>query len=80
MMEELGIGLADLLVMTFLVGLAQGLAGVIIEAYRRHDDTHPLDEALRVLALNAQEELPRIREALELMSIDDDEEPKRGKK
>ena len=80
-MEELGIGLADLLVMTFLVGLAQGLAGVIIEAYRRHDDTHPLDEALRVLALNAQEELPRIREALELMAIDDDdEEPKRGKK
>ena len=63
-MDELGLGLADLMLLTFLVGMAQGLAGVILEAYRGNQD-HPLDELLRALVLIHQEEIPKLREAIE---------------
>lgn len=68
-------GFADLVLLTFLLGVAQALASVVVEAYRKSNE-HPLDEALRAIAFIMQEEMPKIRESLELMAItpeDDDE-------
>lgn len=72
-MEDIGLGLADLLVVTFVLGVTHAVAGVIVDALRRQGE-HPLDEALRAIAYAAQEELPRIREALELLALPGDEE------
>jgi hypothetical protein len=83
-MDDIGLGLADLLVITFILGVTHAVASMIVEAFRRGDE-HPLDEALRVLAATVQDELPKIRELFHLAVLtsgDDDEEdePKKGKR
>lgn len=83
---DIEMGFADMLVFTFIVGVAQSLAGVVVEAYRRQEE-HPLDDALRAIAITMQEEIPKIRESLHLLAFkvdlnsDDEDEPKpRGKR
>jgi hypothetical protein len=82
-MDDIGLGLADLLVITFILGVTHALASMIVEAFRRSDE-HPLDEALRVLAATVQDELPKIRELLHLAILtggdDEEDEPKKGKR
>jgi hypothetical protein len=83
-MDDIGLGLADLLVITFILGVTHAIASLVVEAFRRSDE-HPLDEALRVLAATMQDEMPKIRELLHLAILtggDDEEEdePKRGKR
>mgnify|MGYP001601184054 CR=1 FL=1 len=72
-MDDIGLGLADLLVVTFALGVTHAIAGLIVDVFRRQGE-HPLDEALRAIAYSAQEELPRIREALELLALSGPEE------
>lgn len=64
-MED-GIGLADMILLAVIHGAVQHLGAIIVEKMRdREEIEHPLDEPLRALAMVAQDELPRIRKALE---------------
>jgi len=57
-------GFADLVLITFLLGVTQAISGVVVEAFRRNNE-HPLEELIRALVLIHQEEIPKIAEAIE---------------
>lgn len=72
-MDDGGIGLADMVLLAVVHGAVQHLGAMIVERLRGQPEMdHPLDEPLRAMALQIQEELPKIRKALE----DSDEKPK----
>lgn len=65
-MDDGGIGLADMILLAVIHGAVQHLGAVLVERLRgREEMEHPLDEPLRAMAMQIQDELPKIRKALE---------------
>jgi len=62
-----GFGLADMIVLAVIHGAVQHVGTVIVERLRSRDEMpeHPLEEPLRAIAYQLQENLPAIREALQ---------------